>query len=210
MYQLYYAPGAASLCVHQALLEIGAEHELIALDLQSGAQKSPAYLKLNPNGVVPTLLVDGEAMYEAAALLLFLADQHPEAGLAPSIGSAARRTYLQWMLHLANTLQPAFRLWFYPAEIAGDAQAERVKAEAQRRIEAAFDRIDAHLAAHGPLMLGEPFSVLDIYAVMLMRWSRNQPRPANDWPHCRVLIERVKARPSWQQLYASEGLTEWA
>jgi glutathione S-transferase len=210
MYQLYYAPGAASMCVHQALLEIGAKHELIALDLQHGAQKAPAYLKLNPNGVVPTLLVDGQPMYEAAALLLFLADQHPEAALAPSIGSAARRTYLQWMLHLANTLQPAFRLWFYPAEIAGEAQADLVKAEAQRRIEAAFDRIDAHLSTTGRWMLGEHFSVLDLYAVMLMRWSRNQPRPASDWPSCRGLIERVKARPSWQQLYASEGLTEWA
>jgi len=210
MYQLYFAPGAASMCVHQALLEIGAKHELIALDLHSGAQKAPAYLKLNPNGVVPTLLVDGQPMYEAAALLLFLADQHPEAALAPAISSAARRPYLQWMLHLANTLQPAFRLWFYPAEIAGEAQAELVKAEAQRRIEAAFERIDAHLAATGKWMLGEHFSVLDLYAVMLMRWSRNQPRPASDWPNCRGLIERVKARPSWQQLYASEGLTEWA
>lgn len=210
MYTLYYSPGSASLCVHLTLIELGVAHELIALDLKAGAHKQAEYLAMNPNGVVPTLIVDGEPTYEAAALLLLLTERHPEARLAPLVGAPARRTYLQWTLHLANTLQPAFRHWFYPDEIAGSDNAERVKVEAERRVEACFDRLDAHLAKHGPYMLGAEFSVLDIYAVMLMRWSRNMPKPATEWPACLALAERVKARPSWKRLYAIEGLTEWA
>lgn len=210
MYKLYFSPGTASLCVHQALLELGVAHELVALDLNAGAQKQTEYLALNPNGVVPTLIVDGRPYYEAAALLLLLAERHPGAGLAPAPGSPERGIYLQWTMHLANTLQPTFRHWFSPGEIAGAEHADRVKQEAQARIEACFDRLDAHLTTNGPFMLGSNFSVLDIYAVMLMRWSRNMPKPATHWAACRALAERVKARPSWKRLYAAEGLTEWA
>ncbi|MHB1272869.1 MAG: glutathione S-transferase family protein [Rhodanobacter sp.] len=59
-------------------------------------------------------------------------------------------------------------------------------------------------------MLGATFSVVDLYALMLMRWSRNMPRPAFSWPHVAELATRLKARPSWKQLCGAEGLTEWA
>ena len=77
MYSLYYSPGAASFVVHWLLLELDAPHELKWLDLDSGEQKRPEYLALNPNGVVPTLVVDGKPHHEAAALLLYLAGDHP-------------------------------------------------------------------------------------------------------------------------------------
>src|SRR6476660_6656260 len=76
MYTLYYAPGAASMAVHLALLEIAAPHELKRVDLAGGEQHTPAYLALNPNAVVPTMLVDGKPAYEGAALLLLLAERH--------------------------------------------------------------------------------------------------------------------------------------
>ena len=210
MYTLYYSPGAASLCVHLALIELGVPHRMELLDLKGGAHKRAEYLALNPNGVVPTLVVDGRPMYEAAALMLLLAERHPESGLSPAVGSLARQDYLQWTLHLANTLQPAFRHWFYPDEVAGADNAGRVQEEARRRVEACFDRIEAHLSRNGPHMHGADLSLLDLYAVMLMRWSRNMPRPATEWPACRALAERIKARPSWKRLYEVEGLTEWA
>ena len=83
MYSLYYSPGAASLVVHWLLIELGVPHQLHKLDLQAGQQKRPEYLALNPNGVVPTLVIDGKPMHEAAAMLLWLADRHADAGLAP-------------------------------------------------------------------------------------------------------------------------------
>ena len=210
MYILYYSPGTASMAVHQALLEIGAPHELRALDLDAKAHKSAEYLRLNPNGLVPTLVVDGEPYYECAALLMLLAERHPQAALAPPPGTPGRAGWLQWMLHFANTLQPAFRQWFYPQDFAAAAHAGEAKDFARQRIEAAWERLDAHLSAHGPFVPGERFGVADLYATMLMRWSRNMPRPATAWPALAALARRVKARPSWPRLCESEGLVEWA
>jgi len=209
-YVLHAAPGAASLVVHWLLLELDQPHELRMLDLARGEQKLPAYLALNPGGVVPTLLIDGEPMHEAAAMLLHLAERHPQAGFAPPPGDRRRAAYHQWMLHLANTVQPLFRAWWYPAEVAGEANADAVQAHVAPRIEAAWERLDRHLAAHGPYLLGADVSAADLYLVMLMRWSRNMLRPAHGWPHLGALAGRMKARPSFKALYEREGLTEWA
>jgi glutathione S-transferase len=208
MYTLYYSPGAASMAVHQTLLEIGAPHELRKLDLETRAQKNADYLALNPNGLVPTLIVDGHPYYECAALLMLLAERHPEAKLAPALGTPQRAIWLQWIVHFANTLQPAFRQWFYPQDFAAPEHEKESKEFARTRIEAVWDRLDAHLAANGPATLGEEFSVADLYATMLMRWSRNMPKPATAWPTLAALAQRVKARPSWKRLCDIEELTE--
>ena len=209
VYTLYYAPGSASLVVHLALLEIGAPHELKFVDMQAQAQKDPEYLKLNPQGRVPTLIVDGQPVFESAALLMLLAERHPEAGLAPPPGSSLRGAWFQWIVYCANTLMPMFRLWFYPTDAAGETEhVPAVRALVQARIEAAFDLLDAHLAANGPYMLGG-FSGVDLLLTMLMRWSRNMPKPATQWPALKNLADLVRARPSWKRLYEIEGLTEW-
>ena len=106
MYTLYYAPGAASMVVHWLLLELDQLHELRLVDTGKREHKTPQYLAMNPNGVVPTLLVDGAPMSEAAAMLMHLADKHAHAGLAPGHDSDQRRAYTQWMFHLANVVQP--------------------------------------------------------------------------------------------------------
>ncbi len=210
MLTLYSSPGAAGLVVHWLLIELGAAHELRMLDFEAREHKSAEYLKLNPNGVVPTLLVDGEPVYEAGALVLYLADAYPMAGLAPPVDSLERARYYQWMMHLANTLQPAFRNWFYPGEAAGEANADATKEQAQAKIEASWDRIDAHLAEHGPWLLGDKLSAADFHLTMLMRWSRNMPKSATEWPQLGKLAARMKARPSFKTLYEREQLTEWA
>lgn len=209
MYALYYSPGTASLAVHLALLELAVPHELLLVDFDSGSQKNSDYLRLNPNGLVPTLIVDGQPVYECAALLLLLGERHADAGWAPQPGESLRATYLQWMLHLANTMAPAFRQWFYPQDFApGDAE-DTSKAFARKRIEACWDRLQTHLQAHGPYMLGEQPSLLDLYATMFMRWSRNMPKPSDRWPALANLAGLIKQRPAWRELYRIEKLTEW-
>ena len=207
---LYYAPGAASFLVHWLLIELDVPHELRLVDTAAKQQKTPEYLALNPNGVVPTLVIDGKPQYEAAALAMLLAERHPGAKLAPAVGDPRRADYLQWMFNLANMVQPLFRQWWYPGEPAGEENADALRAHCAPRIEAQWQRIDAHLAAHGPHLLGEDISVADFYLVMLMRWSRNMPKPATDWPQLAQLAKRMKARPSFARLYAEEGLQEWA
>ena len=112
-YTLFYAPGAASLAVHWMLIELGVEFYAERLNLEAGEQRSPTYLQLNPAGRVPTLVVDGQACTELAALLMLLAERHPEAKLAPASGNSQRGKWLETMVYLTNTLSPAMRDWFY-------------------------------------------------------------------------------------------------
>src|SRR5271163_1532903 len=210
MYTLYYSPGAASMCVHQALIEANVPYRLVLVDLQAGRQREAAYLKLNPGGVVPTLLIDDVPFTESAALLMTIATRHPQAGLAPAETSPGRIAWYQWIVYLANTLQPAFRSWFYPGDVSDDPDTQAILMPATRRkIESAWMRIDTHLAAQGPYLLGAEFSAADLMLIMLMRWSRNMPKPVTEWAALRQYAARMKDRPSWKQLYALEGLSDW-
>lgn len=210
MRALYFAPGAASFVVHWLLIELGLDVELRRVDTAAGEQKRPEYLALNPNGVVPTLVEDGRPMFEAAAIAMMLGDRHAAGTLAPAADAPARAAYLQWMFHLANAVQPLFRIWWYPHEVAGDDNVERARQCVAPRIEAAWQRLDDHLAANGPYLLGAEPSVADFYLVMLLRWSRGMPRPGDRWPHLGELAAHMKARSSFATLYEREGLTEWA
>jgi glutathione S-transferase len=207
--QLYYSAGSASLVVHWLLIELGLEHELKPVDLPGKQQKSAEYLKLNPNGTVPTLVVDGTPIFESAAIAHYLASLVPGANLLPAHGSLKWAQMLQWLHFCTNQLQPAYRTWFYPHEASGGANAESSKAAAGAKLEALWAQVDAHLQAHGPYLLGE-LSVADFMLTMLMRWSRNMPKPADSWPANRALAQAMKARPSFKTLYARENLTEWA
>ncbi|GAB2592807.1 glutathione S-transferase family protein [Dyella jejuensis] len=209
MYTLYYSPGTASMVVHLALLEIGAEYRLELVDFAKDAQHSAEYLQLNPGGKVPVLLVDGRALHESGALLTVLAERHPEARLIPQAGTPERDAWLQWMVFLSNTLMSTYRYWFYPHELGADEHPPAIRTALQHNIENVWDRLEAHLLAHGPYMLGAEFSGVDLLLTMLMRWSRNMPRPATEWPALKRLADLVRARPSWKRLYELEGLTEW-
>ncbi|WP_449427694.1 glutathione S-transferase family protein [Rhodanobacter umsongensis] len=209
MYTLYYSPGTASMVVHLALLEIGAPHALRLVDFDADAQHSAEYLKLNPRGVVPTLVVDGRPVSESAALLMVLADRHPQAGLAPAPGTPEHEAWQQWIVYLSNTLMSTYRFWFYPSELGSAEHTPEVRVALQHKIEGVWNLLDAQLAANGPYLLGKEFSGADLLLTMLLRWSRNMPRPATEWPALKRLADLVRARPSWQRLYEIEGLSKW-
>jgi len=209
MYTLYYSPGSASMIVHLALLEIGAPYELKRVDFAKREQDEPAYRRLNPDGKVPTLIIDGRARSESAALLIMLAQHHRAAGLMPPAGSPEEEAWLQWVVHLSNTLASTFRLWFYPADLVAPEQVPTIKEGLQRRIEGLWDVLDAQVAAGGGYLVGGGFTGADLLLTMYMRWSRNMPRPATQWPALKNLADRIRARPSWRRLYELEGLKEW-
>ena len=210
MLTLYYAPSTASLVVHWLLIDLAVPHQLRRVDIAAGEHKQPAYLALNPAGVVPTLVLDdGQPLCEAAAIILHLADTYPAAHLAPPVGTPGRAAYYRWVLFCANTLQPAYRAWFYPDEPAGAANAQASKDHARQRLEAGWAIVDAHLAANGPYLLGADLSAADFLLVMLARWARTMPTPADRGPAVSRLAQLVKQRPSFREVYAREGLTDW-
>jgi len=209
MYTLHGSPGTASLCVHWMLIELGEPHEFVTVDLEAGEHRKPEYLKLNPSGVVPTLIVDGVPLGEAAAICMTLAERHPQMGFAPPVGHEQRGAYISWMFFLSNTVQVAFRDWFYPDQPAGPSAVEAVKAGARQRIESCLARTDRQIAGAGPYVMGDRVGAADFVTTMLMRWSRNMPKPATEWPAIADYVKRMKARPSFKVLYEREGLTEW-
>jgi glutathione S-transferase len=208
-YLLYYAPGSASLAVHWMLIELGVEFRTERLDLAAGDQRSPGYLRVNPAGRVPTLVIDGQGYTESAALLMLLAERHPAGRLAPALDDPGRARWLELMAYLTNTLSSAMRDWFYADKDGDPADADGVRRLARRRIEGVWDRLDGMLSDGRRHLLGDPMTTADLLATMLMRWSRNMPRPATSWHHIGPYVTRMRARPAFLELCRREGLTEW-
>ncbi|HEY0435624.1 MAG TPA: glutathione S-transferase family protein, partial [Phenylobacterium sp.] len=190
------------------LIEIGVPFEARRLSFEARDQRSPEYLKLNPSGRVPTLVVDGAPICESTAILMWLAERHPRAGLAPDPGAAERGKWLETMVFVANGLQAPFRDWFYADKDGDPAGAEAVRALARRRIEAGWERLDAQIAGRDFLFADRPCAA-DYLAAMLMRWSRNMPRPADSWPALRAYAVRMAGLPSYAELIRREDLAPW-
>lgn len=215
MITLHYYPSNASFAAHVLLRELGLPFELQLVDRAQGAHKAPEYLKLNPNGLIP-VLVDGDlVLYETAAILLHLADSHPQARLAPaSLGSAERAHFYKWLLWLTNTLHAPMPLYFYSdryVDAGNTAGAAQVKLAAQARLNDGLRQIDDLLARHGgPWFLGAQYSLLDPYAFMLCRWTRGfvGSAPARDHAHIGPWLQRMLARPAVQQAIAAEKLPQ--
>jgi glutathione S-transferase len=212
MIQLHYAPGNCSMTPHMLLEELGVPFELKLVDRANNAHKSAEYLKLNPNGLIP-VLIDGDlVLYESAAIVLHLVDTHPQAALAPGVGTAERAHFYKWLVWLAASLIPQFQIYFYseryvaPGNAGGAAE---VKAAIEKKIEGLVDQLDAQLASHrGPWLMGERFSALDPYAFMLCRWTRGMQRPARTLPHLLPYLQRMLARPAVQRVIAVEDLSQ--
>ena len=204
MYRLYGSPSTASLAVHWMLLELHVPFEVVWLDFEDKAQKSDDYLRLNPNGVVPTLIVEGRAVSETGAIRMLLAERHPEAGFAPPPGSPERGAWLQWMVWQANGPMASFRLWFYENDLPGIDRAAL-----QAKIEGYWDLIDAHLAGRDGQMIDGLWSTVDLQLTMLMRWSRNMPKPATAWWNIAHYLREMRTFPALHKVHAREGLTDW-
>jgi glutathione S-transferase len=210
MITLHYHPGNANLAPHMLLEELGVPFELVLVERANAAHKSAEFLKLNPNGKIP-VLVDGDlVLFETAAICLHLVDTHPDARLAPPIATAARAHFYKWLIWSTNTLQAMLMHYFYSDRLVDDGNASgaaQVKAHAQAQIGDMLDVLDRELASHGkPWLLGEAYSAVDPYVLMLGRWTRSFARPARSLPHLGPYLQRVLARPAVQRAFATEKL----
>jgi glutathione S-transferase len=210
LYQLHYFPSNANAAPQMVLEELGQPYELVLVERANNAQKSAEYLKINPNGRIPTLVDNGVALFEAAAICLHLVDRHPEAGLAPKVGTPERAKFYQWMSFLTNSLQEELMIWQYPDRLTGnDAAATAiVKAGAEARAGAYLDVIEQHLQANGPLFMGGSLSAADFYLVMLARWARPMTKPPRARPAIARLLDMVTALPAVRRAYERQGVTE--
>ena len=196
------------MAAHFVLEEIGAPFGLRLVERERKEQKSPAYLELNPRGLIP-VLVDGDTvLYETAAICLYLSDNHCEAGLAPPFGTPRRGQFYKWLMFLANTVHPDTLMYFYPERYTTDAAgADAVKDAVEGRLTEMFQFIDAQLEQGGPYLLGQTVSLADHYLLMLARWGRNMKTPPRQMKHLRRNLDLMLARPAVQRALASEGLS---
>ena len=210
MYQLHYFPSNANSAPQMVLEELGQAYELLLVERSKNAQKSGEYLKINPNGRIPTLVDGGFVLFEAAAIVLHLVDKHPEAGLAPKVGTPERAKFYQWLTFLTNSLQEELMIWQYPDRLTGtDAAATAVVTRgAEARAAAYLDVIETHLKANGTFFLGDRLSAADFYLVMLARWARPMTNPPRGRPNIAKLLDKVTALPSVRRAYERQGVTE--
>jgi glutathione S-transferase len=200
--KLYYSPGACSLASHITLREAGAAFDLEKVDVkQKKTEHDADFWAINPKGYVPALALDsGEVLTEGAAILQYIADQHPAAGLAPAAGTLARARLQEQLNFVATELHKAFTPLFNPA--TSDAE----KAAGKQRVEQRLSLIEKQLADGRSFLLGESFSVADAYLFVVAGWTKHFGIDLAAWPQVAALCQRVAARKSVQAALQAEGL----
>ena len=185
MLTLYFAPGASSFAVHIALHEIGTAFEARPMSFKSNDMRSPDFLKINPEGRVPTLLIDGRPLTEVAAILFYLARRFPGGQLLPHNDLEAEAQVISWMSFIASTL--------HPARQRGLDYAREVYGLADRRLGQGW-------------ALGERYSIADIHLFRLYWRLFNSLKPARgEFPNLDSLYARMMARPAVQRTIEAEA-----
>ncbi len=188
---LYHAAPSRSSVVRWMLEEIGAPYELHLLKLKEGDQLTPAYRALNPMGKVPTLVADGVAMTEVAAICCYLADRFPEAGLAPGLTDAKRGPYLSWLFWGPSCFEPSVIDNFLNRTPGPRAMMGWID------YESTLDVVSKALAK-GPYLLGERFSAADVVIGAQVNWGL-QFKTVASRPEFIAYAERLRARPAMQR-----------
>ena len=203
--KLYYAPGACSLAPHIVAREAGLRFDLEKVDLRSGKTESgAAFSDINPKGYVPALeLGNGEVLTEASALLQYLADQAPQAGLVPAAGTFERYRLLEWLGFISTELHKGFAPLWKPDT------PEASKTIAKNNLAKRFAYVDQHLA-RGPFLLGERFTVADAYLFTISSWANFHALDLTPYPNLQAYLERVGARPKVREALSAEGLLKQA
>jgi glutathione S-transferase len=207
MYKLYARAGSGSFIVEAILAEAGVPLEIQDVERLPGRIPPDYLVKLNPLGQIPTLILpSGEVMTETAAITIYLCDLYPKADLAPATDSPRRAAYLRWLLYMATTIYMSDLRAIYCERYTDDPNGiEAVKSSALKHRDRQWDILESELGDK-PYMMGERFSVLDIYAVMLAAWNKDSGEFLAKRPKLRALYERVKARPTLAPVFKRNNM----
>jgi glutathione S-transferase len=191
MLTLYLSPGSSSMAPHIALHEIGVEFESRWVSFAKREQYAPEYLAVNPEGKVPTLLIDGRPLTEVAAVLYYLAKRFPEAGLFSTGDLAAEAQIISWMSFIASTVHPA----------------RRVGVERWKEV---FEITENRLARRD-WAVGGRYSIADIHLFRLFWRFFTTLHPApGAYPGLFAHYQRVMTRPAVQKTIEIEAAIGYA
>ncbi|WP_417670548.1 glutathione S-transferase family protein [Roseibium sp.] len=210
---LYGSFDSANLIVRFVLEELQADYRFIEVNRASRLNRSEAYLKLNPQGLLPVLTVPDQAepLFETAAILLFIGDRAGR--LVPAPQSPMRGRLLTWLFFISNTLHSDMRISFRPKRyLAEGADEAPLRQGLEARIGAGFDYLERCISdAKGPFLLADDLSILDFYAAACARWFQLYPYVREfrqeRWPHLRAMLMRLEERPSVRRAAEAEMIT---
>ncbi|MEG0818327.1 MAG: glutathione S-transferase family protein [Brevundimonas sp.] len=202
-FTLYGAAGSGSVPVEAAMTLIGLDYRVIEAVTWEGEAERDKVAAVNPMRQIPALILPtGEVLTESAAILIWLADAHPEARLGPSIDDPRRAQFLRWMSFIPASIYSMFWVRDEPSRLAGDdaaAQAE-LKQRTLERIADCWRVMDSQITP-GRFLLGEELSVLDLYVAVASRWTPRRARFAAEAPRMAEVVRRVDDLPALRDFW---------
>ena len=205
MLTLYAAPNTCSLATAIALEEAGAKYDLVKLDFPAGEQRGAAYLAKNPKGRVPTLATDEGILTETPALLIYVAQAFPKANLAPLDDPFRFAKLQEFNSYLCSTVHPAHAHRMRGNRWTDDPSAiETMKKKVPQNMADCFALIEKNMFK-GPWVLGEAYSVADIYLFILAGWMEADSVDPDHFPKIRDHRNRMNERPAVQRAKEKHG-----
>ncbi|MCC7047806.1 MAG: glutathione S-transferase family protein [Alphaproteobacteria bacterium] len=204
MLTFFYAPETCALASHIALEEAGAVYEARWIDFGKSEQRSADYLKINPKGRVPALATDRGTLTETPAILAFIAQSYPKAGLAPLDDPFAFAQVQAFNSYLCSTVHVAHAHRVRGYRWADDPAAwEAMKKKVPQSVGACYDLIEGEMLK-GPFVLGERYTIADPYLFTLFGWTKGDGIDINTYPKVREHRRLMKERPAVQRALAAE------
>ena len=196
MYILYGGDFTRSVLVQWVLEEGGLEYEFRNIDILKGEHRAADFLAINPAGVVPVLITpEGQALYETAALMLYLADRHGLTDLAPRVTDPSRGLFLSTIFHLASDIQSEMKRFHYPHRFSPRPEDNsRIQELAKSLVLSRLAVMNDRLAQSGPYTLGARFSLADAYMSYWVAWL-GRDEVYSRLPLIAELYDLVRARP---------------
>jgi glutathione S-transferase len=200
--KLYYSPGACSLAPHIAMRELGIPVDLKKVDLKAKQYDGGDYKQVNGKGYVPAIATDdGTVLTECPVILQYLADQKPDAGLAPKPGDKARYKLQEALNFVTSELHKGMGNFFNPA------MTEEWRKAVTDRLSVRLDWLAKQLEGKQYFM-GDKFSVADAYLFTILNWAGPSKFDLSKWPAITDYQKRVAARPKVQEALKAEGLVK--
>lgn len=197
--KLYFMPGACSLAPHVALHEAKLPFSLVEVDYQTRQTETGDYRMINSKGTVPALELDsGEVLTEVPVILQFVADEARDARLLPASGLRRLRS-MEWLSFIATEIHKSFSPLF--RQSTPEAFLQPGKEHLRSRLAV----VEHHLSSH-VYLVGERFSLCDVYLFTVCRWLADQGMSIADWPALQRHFDNIRIRPSVRTALRREGL----
>jgi glutathione S-transferase len=197
MYILYGGDFTRAVLVQWVLEEGKLDYELRRIDLLKGEHRAPEFLDINPAGLVPVLITpEGDALYEVAALMVYLADRHQLTELAPAVTDPQRGLFLSAVFHIAGDIQAEMKRFHFPHRFSLRTEDNVGTRElAKTLVLSRLDVINRRLAKNGPYILGDRFSLADVYLCFWIAYL-DRETVCKQLPSVARLYGVVRSRPS--------------